>query len=230
MRAAKYVLTSFAAFFCDHLFSFFGFSIGSAFSASVYLAFYASFPTYLLQVFIACRQKKIIALRCYLLLGPSLGPFPAQRLEQHLQRQAFLALQSINNVILPFRYTPKLCTSHLISSSLSGIQCLCPVASSTWSGVAENGLRRRMAYGGEWLAAERDLIDGSRGERHHESAQNEVCSRSGLFALFLLFLFPFHSYPVATWLAYRLLQVFYIFPPIRFIFPVEQTEESFSVR
>ncbi len=44
----------------------------SAFSAPLrflYLAFYISSPTHPLQVFVACRQRELLALRCYSLLG-----------------------------------------------------------------------------------------------------------------------------------------------------------------
>lgn len=55
--------------FCGHQFSFFCFSIYSASSALVCLAFYTSFPIHPLQVFVAYGQKELLALRCYLLLG-----------------------------------------------------------------------------------------------------------------------------------------------------------------
>ena len=55
-------------FYC-HPFSFFCFSICSDFFAPVYLDFYVSFPTHSLQAFVTCRQRELLALRCYSLLG-----------------------------------------------------------------------------------------------------------------------------------------------------------------
>lgn len=69
-----------------------------AFSTSthfLYLALYIFSPIRPLQVFVACKQTRFLALRYYLLLGCRQAPFLPTVLQLYLQRQVFPTFKKI---------------------------------------------------------------------------------------------------------------------------------------
>lgn len=76
-------------------------AIYSAFSAPLrllYLALYISSPTHQLQVFVACRQRELLVLRCYFAFRPPLGPSFAHRFGV-----ASAASATLRRIVITFR-------------------------------------------------------------------------------------------------------------------------------